>query len=510
MKQDLIDLRDKISGTKFKDADAALAFAQKEARGSRLAVYAALTAAFNFYIQSKGIAKYLEDKFKSHDPIIPYKTGGSFFTPIIKLVFGLTDSQYASRVSEYALALEYIDRLTKDQDFVDDIDNPAIGITIIQAIGGIKKAADEQRKHNNPRPNGVASIEDTNKFYREKCNEIYNTRDNFGSIDVEISTGEGDYVLMMGRVGSAGKVDVIEMMEMDSDTIIRLVKDKALEDVSSVPDTLNLFADSLGFLNVFRGNKDAPVISVDKGGDAINISMDNTKNASIIVTAKPKDPNLLSGFTQQAHLDDEGRNWFKKYAQEKADRHIYKIASEATKDAVIGFKLTNSINSESEILHFKSLTRETRKQVKLDPRLAINWPFSFMISYAKMANLYHNWLKDWARPIEFERKKAADRIITLTVNKNGLALTSSGSEDHHIQTNTGINDDEEYTFNIRGIEFVLVVDEILKNTNIDDIQIRGFGGGVFELQASDKIAEYTIDIPNLADGFINYEGKYFD
>lgn len=509
MKQDLIDLQDKISKTKFKDANAALAFAQKEAKGSRLAVYAALTAAFNFYIQSKDIPAYLADKFQTHDPKIPFKEGSPLFTPIIKLVFGLTDSNYASRVSEYALALEYIDRLSKDPAFANDIDNPAIGITIIKAIGGVKKAAEEQRKYNNPKPKGVATAEETNKFFRKKCDEIYNARDNLGSVKACTSTDKGGYVLMMGRVESASKVDVIEMMEMDADTIINLVKDKALEDVTSVPDTLNFLADSLGFLNIFKG-KGAPVICVEKGGSAVNISLDNSKNASIVVTARPKKSGLLTGFKEQAHLSRKDCNWFKKYAQEKASRHIYTLKSEAAGKAVTGFKLTNSINKETKILHFNPMTKYTQKQVKLDSRLATNWPFSFTIDYDELANLYHTWLKDWARPIDHKRKTAADRIIIITVKIAGIVFSSPGSFKKFIQVKTGIVDNEEQVFTMRGIELVLVVDEILKNTNINEIQIRGFGGGVFELQVNDDIAEYTIDIPNLTDGYINYESKYFD
>ena len=90
----------------FTNAAKALEAAQKEAAGSNEAIYYALSVAYYWYLQLKGNMNILQAELDSCDPKIKWSNSPQNpFTPIVKLVFGLNDRKYASRVITYARVL---------------------------------------------------------------------------------------------------------------------------------------------------------------------------------------------------------------------------------------------------------------------------------------------------------------------------------------------------------------------------------------------------------------------
>ena len=116
----------------FEDRESALAEAKKEAFNSLLGTYLALAYAYQWWVMSKDDRPYMEQKFKSAEIKFSELETTNFLIPTIKLIFDLNEPTYYSRVTEYALVLQYVDRMMDKEAYEDVAECPALAVEIIK------------------------------------------------------------------------------------------------------------------------------------------------------------------------------------------------------------------------------------------------------------------------------------------------------------------------------------------------------------------------------------------
>lgn len=494
----------------YDDREELLKQAKKEGFNSRQGTYVALAYAYQWWMMSIKDEAYMLQKFKSHVPEIKVTDVDkiNMFVPTIKLIFDFTESKYYSRASEYALVLQYVHRMMDTDMYREEAENPSIVIAIIKDGDGIRKCVEAQRTFNNPVNANEATQTQINDHLQEACTKIYKGKKALSSLDLDAPKSSTGFVLMMGRIEDDGGVDVVEVMDADADAIFNLTKDEALKDVTGMPATLNFLGDTLAYLNVF-GTNDTPIVTVEKDGVGIQISLDNTEDASIVIKATPLEPNILQGFTNRAHLSTKDSDWFMEKAQDRVHRRIYDIAANPNvQTAEVAYDMTSQINQAQKVIHFNAMNKATNNQVDIKDLDEADMKFKAGLGRLDIEEIY-TWLKGW---LEVGRRSAADRIIPVIVDDENLTFNGNnggGSGPLVIPVNTGLAKGTALTYRMFGRELVKIFKQLYLNHDIDGFYISAPDAGLFEITAEDTLAAYSINIPTVLKGDVNHNPTHF-
>ena len=493
----------------YDDREELLKQAKKEGFNSRQGTYTALAYAYQWWVMSLKDEAYMLQKFKSHDPEIKVNDTDkiNMYVPTIKLIFDFTESKYYSRASEYALVLQYVHRMMDTDMYREEAENPSIVITIIKEAEGIRKCAEAQRQFNNPLNANEATQKQINDHLQKACTKIYKDKKALSTVTVDAPATSTGFVLMMGRVGDDGAVDVVEVMDADADAIFSLTKDEALKDVSGMPATLNFLGDTLAYLKVF-GTSGTPVVTVEPGGAEICISLDKNEDASVVIKVRPKETNILQGFTNRAHLSAKDCEWFMEKAQDRVHRRIYDIAANTNvPTSEVAFSLTSQINQAEKVIHFNAMNKATNGQIGIKDIDATEWVFKLGLGRLDIEEI-HAWMKGWA---EVKRSSKSDRIIPVIVDDENLTFkgdNKGASKDLVIPVNSGLAKGKDHTYRIFGLELVRIFEQLYLNHDIDGFHISAPDAGLLEITAEDTLAEYTIDIPTVLKGDVNHNPNW--
>ncbi len=480
-----------IAIDKYDDREEVLEAAKKEGFNSRQGTYVALAYAYQWYVMSINDPSYMMQKFQSSEIKVSDAEKKSMFLPTIKLIFDFTESQYYSRASEYALVLQYVHRMMDDDLYADSSEDPSIVITIIKEGEGIRKCIEKQRAHNNPPDKNEATQSEINNYLQKACEQVYQNKKSLSTIKIDSPANSNGFVLMMGRVDKNGDIDIVDVMNAGKEEIFNLTRDQALSDTSSLSDTLNMLGDTLGYLHVF-GTKEEPIVTVEQGGDIIYLSLDKNEDASVVISAKPKEKNVLNGFKNRAHMAMKNKKWFKEKAQSRAHRQMYDLKeNDKVKTSEMAYDLLNQAKEGSiTTIHFNKMNAKTTEQVITKSIPSNDWVISADLSRSEIDDLY-SWTKGW---LGIKRPNAAARIIEITVNQNDLTFTtgvksddtdaeeSDGSEDKQILISTGYNGNDK-KYRVFGREFVKVIEQVWLNPNIANLTLRFPDKGLVEILA---------------------------
>ena len=492
---------------RYEDREEVLKVAQKEGFNSRQAVYVALAYAYQWYTMSVQDRSYMESKFKSKEITVSEWTPANLFISTIKLVFDFDEPRYYSRVSEYAMVLQYIDRMIDDAKYQDEAENPGIVLKIIKDGGGVKKCAIDQRSHIMGRDTGIAQA-DIDDYLQLECEKIYKTRKSAASVTLTSSPNAGDFVLMLGRAAQDGSVDVVDTMSVGKEEIYKLTKDHALNDTSTLSDTLNLLGDALGYLDAYSP-KEEPIVTVEKNGTAIYMSLAGKEDVSVVVTATPKDQGMLATFKARAHMSFKHRNWFKGNVQQPRLRRLYSIQPLANpKKAIAAFTLNSNIQQGFEKhIHFNPMTPETAGQIMTNTLDANDWEFEVGFGRLELDDLYV-WTKGW---LELKRPKAEERIIPMIVDDQRIILEGKGgSESKELSANTGFAQGTSRTYRVFGSDFCKVIQQLWLNNDVMGFYLQAPKKGLIEIKAEDIRLDYRIDIPTVMKDNKTYSQLHFD
>lgn len=491
----------------YDDREEVLKVAQKEGFNSRQAVYVALAYAYQWYTLSIQDRPYMESKFKSKEITVSEWTAANLFNATIKLVFDFDEPRYYSRVSEYAMVLQYIHRTIDTDRYRDDAENPAIVLKIIKDGGGVKKCAIDQRLHIMGNDIEIAQA-DIDDYLQSECEKIYKAKKSAASVTLTSSAGAGDFVLMLGRATQGGNVDVVDTMSVGKEEIYKLTKDHALNDTSTLSDTLNLLGDALGYLDAYSP-KEEPIVTVENNGAAVYISLAGKEDVSVVVTATPKDQGMLATFKARAHMSFKDRSWFKGNAQQPRLRRLYSIKPQANpKKAIAAFTLNSNIQQDFEKhIHFNPMTPETTGQIMTNTLGSGDWEFEVGFGRLELDDLYE-WTKGW---LELKRKKAEERIIPIVVDDQRITLKGvGGSEDKELSANTGFAPGTSRTYRVFGSDFCKVIQQLWLNYDVMGFYLQAPKRGLMEFKAEDNRLDYCIDLPTVLKDNKTYNPLHFD
>ena len=207
------------------------------AKAGRKGLWEVFAKAYVWYQKTKNVIgsdgeDYLEGNYKACDPKITKKTGVSEFNRLVKLAFDMNDPQYASTVSRYATAFDYIDRKIKKAD-ISDAAKIKVLISKVQALisktGGIHKCTNLQREYNDQidAPNRKAEMKSFrrahNKLVKQYVAEV-SAKKSIATVSAsEVLGGHGFVVLLGKTTKTAGSYDIIDTVDVDETTIESLL-----------------------------------------------------------------------------------------------------------------------------------------------------------------------------------------------------------------------------------------------------------------------------------------------
>lgn len=320
-KQQQDELAAKLRGINMMECETLLKDAKAAAVASREATYQALGLSYDWYTRAQKIDGLVEDVLGRNDPPIKLpRDGASQFGAVIKLVFGLTDAKYASRVNHYTSVLDYVARKAGEIDPEQQFDDVGLAASFIESKGGVTSCAGEQKawvaKQNVTNPELKEKVM---AHLRQECVTVFQNQKSLATVIVpSVPTKEG-LVLMIGRLNDKGGIEVVDTLEANDKDVFRFAEEKAFKDTSNLDSTLNVLGDSLSFANVF---KDKPTLTVEKGGEKLWVSLGTDHAASVVIEAYPKSWNL-AGLAERASLSAKDRDWFKTNVQGRPHRRLY-------------------------------------------------------------------------------------------------------------------------------------------------------------------------------------------
>src|SRR5690606_21260734 len=112
----------------------------------------------------------------------------------------------------------------------------------------------------------------------------YRSRQGLGSITVPNIAGSNQLVLMMGRVGTAGSVDVVDALDADQHDLERFVTGFGLRDTSRLDAAPNVFGDSLALASVI---KPKPVRTLEPHAESVSNRPSNNYAVRVLARAEP-------------------------------------------------------------------------------------------------------------------------------------------------------------------------------------------------------------------------------
>ena len=200
------------------------------AKAGRKGLWEVFAKAYVWYQKTKNVIgsdgeDYLEGNYKACDPKITKKTGVSEFNRLVKLAFDMNDPQYASTVSRYATAFDYIDSKIKKADKSDEAKIEAF----ISKTGGIHKCTDLQREYRDQidapkRESEMKSLRRAhNKLVKQYAAEFGAKKTIATVTATEVAGGHGFVVLLGKATKTAGSYDVVDTVDVDETTIESLL-----------------------------------------------------------------------------------------------------------------------------------------------------------------------------------------------------------------------------------------------------------------------------------------------
>ena len=498
---------DALKVEQYDDREEVLKVAKKEGFNSRQAVYAALAYTYQWYKMSAQDRPYMESKFKSAEISVSEWSASHLFIATIKLVFDFNEPKYYSRVSEYALVLQFIDRKLELEKYLDGAEYPGTVLEIIKDAGGVRKCALDQRSHLTGNETDLSKSE-IEVYLQDECERKYQTKKPDTTVALASKAKVDSFVLILGRATQNGDVDIVDTMRIGVEEIYSHTKDHTSNDTTSLSDTLNLLSDALGYLEAF-GPKAEPVVTVEKGGTAIYISLGKEDDASLVLTAKPKDQSILAAFQNRAHLSSKDRDWFQAKIQPRRLRRLYNIEpAPAPGGTEAIFKLGSNIKSDfTRSIHFNPMTPKTAGQVMTNTLTAADWAFDVGFGRDELDDLY-DWTKGW---LSLKRTTAADRMLPIDVDDQNITLRGTGgSVDMVLSANTGFPATETRTYKVFGREFCKVIEQLHLNDGVMGFYLHGAKKGLLEFRAEDGRLDYIIDLPTVMKDNVNYSPVHFD
>lgn len=504
-KQEQEELAAKLRGINMMQCETILKDAQSAALASRDATYQALGLSYDWYTRAQKVEGLIEDELGKNDPPIKLpRDGASQFGAVVKLVFGLTDPKYASRVNHYTSVLDYIARKAGEADPEQQFDDIGLAASFIESKGGVTVCVKKQKawvaKQNAP---NTELKEKVTAHLRQECVTVFQGRKSLATVTVpSVPTKEG-LVLMIGRLNDKGAIEVVDTLEANDKDVFRFAEDKAFNDTSGLDSTLNVLGDSLSFANVF---KDKPTLTIDKDGEKLWVSLGKEHAASVVIEAFPE-TWMLAGLSERASLSAKDRDWFRANVQGRPHRRLYSAALTENPESISELDLKNEITKDARKLHFNAMTPKTQGQVIPDDAQLSNLQFSITLSRAEIENLHANWLAPWS---ELEKKKAEDRVIIVEASKQGLTFEANGSKSFAFTMKTGIAEGEIYTLRVRGQELASIVSEIRANAGIKDMTVSGSDAGLLQIETRDAVTRYVISIPTVLSDHTAHNPKFFE
>lgn len=494
------------------EIDDFLGDAQKEAVNSRASMNRALAMAYAWYARASGLSNkqtvnqaYLEHRFRNHKPPITKKEGVSDFNRVVKLIFNMTPPQYASTVSRYTMALEYLDRHMSTPEHEEHRQEVDYVVGMISEAGSIEDCVKKQRTWLSEQGESERKADKKIAAHIEKeSQKAYKAKPKLGDVKAQALPTQDGFVLLMGRANGAGRIEIIDVLESDAKDVERLVAKHALRDTSGISETVNLLGESFDLASVIPGK---PVVAVEKDGKWLMISQGKDHDASVVVTTRPKN-GAFAGFSERASLSAKGREWLAKNIVDAPRRRLFECDFEDGGSSVTDLVLTNQVTEEKKPLHFNKITETSKNQVVRDATAMNAWQFEFDLDMAMAVHIYGEWLKPW---IGVEKSKKEERIIVMTVSKDGVSFAAESSQEVTYAVDTGITDEETYTLKLFGSDLVGVFSALVRRINgVECIHVRGHDTGILELEAENDLANYVVDLPTALADLTNHNTRHFD
>jgi hypothetical protein len=376
-------------------------------------------------------------------------------------------------------------------------------VQVIRDAGSIDKCVKRERANRAGLPQD-ADEKKVKEYLVKTSLAEYRSRQGLGSITVPNIAGSDQLVLMMGRVGTAGSIDVVDVLDADQNDLERFVTEFGLRDTSLLDDSLNVFGDSLALASVI---KHEPVVTIEPQGKAPIISPSNNYEVGVVVRAEPKN-GALPKVNERLHLVDVSRSLLAHNLIERPMRRLFTMTQSQSSTAPVSWELKNNVSHEVNAIHFEKPGLHAVRQVDRDIASLQGWQFEFEISLQLLEQIYGEWLKGWR---SLKKSKPAEQVVTLIIQKDGLSLSAeaAGSRTGTFHVSTGLRAGEAYQLHLFGAELTDTLAHLRQVPGVDKLTFRGCDTGILEIEAESSFARFMVDLPGVRRDTCSHNTKHF-
>ena len=411
--------------TELTDLKTSAAEQSQKYQSSKDLLYRTLVKSYLWWRRASGQNGYLDDLYKTAG-ITANKTGNQAnFSPLIKLIWGMTEKKHDGTVARWNGALRVIDAEFINNQTIYQSDPSTLLVSFIRDEGGLtamrEKAVDYDVEEGNakrtklkPKDAKVRTAEIKSGIDFFKAAPTMATVDD---IDPILATKDG-LVAAVGRINGAGTFELLATS--DDDALVRdLAADCADADTSQVPTNLRLIAEVIAtqalpaklarFSKRLAEGSDIPVtdaegnkvgklkkkalprLLVRPGKGDILLSNARCNNVSVVTRARPKTPFVSSG--NDIYLNGNDRSMIEKaYIQQRQLRFMAAVPQDTVKvedtdkKAAFCIDTTHNVTEKKRTLHFyDSPANEREHQADYDDSVGFvpSWKYELNIDWLK-------------------------------------------------------------------------------------------------------------------------------
>ena len=361
-------------------------------------------------------------------------------------------------------------------------------------------------------------------------NETYFlTKDKLAEFSLDdLAGGQGTLVPIVGRVAKDGIIEVVSVLSRKDDVVKYLLEKADDYDLSNAPVELNLLAEITSLAEAIEEHDSS---EPQHKGDDPNAKTTKFKRSSRMVVFRHGRPEgqILVGLNRSVssvvlhvdpkvdvklpvfwgvYLDTKSRRKFEREFRQPSLRGRFTcqvVRSPKNEKSAVMFMVTDKRTNSATKLFIRDYKDHACEFLDVDDRIA-NWQFDITITADEFRRLYDDYLVKYAK---LSKSKTRAKVLDLRVASDGLFLNHHESEEVPFDFETGLSEDEAYSFCLLGRDLANVAAKLVEVGVLGSVTIQGDQTGVVKIAAETELVRCAFFVPTVLDNGEDRNPKHF-
>ena len=229
--------------------------------------------------------------------------------------------------------------------------------------------------------------------------------------------------------------------------------------------------------------------------------------SGVVLHVDPKVDVKLPVFWD-VYLDTKSRHDFERDIRQPSSRCRYScqvVRSAKSEKSAEKFVATDARTNSATNLFIRNYKDHACQFLDIDERTP-DWQFEITITAEEFTRLYDDYLAKYAK---LGKSKTRAKVLDFRVAGDGLFLNHHESEEVGFNFETGLSDDEEYSFRLLGRDLVNVAAKLVEAGELGSVTIQGDPSGIVKIATETKLVRCAFFVPTVLDNGEDRNPKHF-